>query len=140
MNIDVFEVTVDGHRATQRTVGKGRDLRGKEIDVESIATYHGPAIQFTHLGWAYDMVLINAHTPIDDNELILRFGVALRPGVGVELPPQILQANIAAARDGYFQDVRIWEHKRWRERPILADGDGPIAKIRSWHRSFFAAP
>lgn len=140
MSIDEFEVTIDGHRATQRTVGKGRNLRGEPIDVETIATYHGPAIQYTRLGWAFDMVLINAHTPIDDDELILRFGVSLRAGAGVELPRELIEAHVAAARDGYFQDVRIWEHKRWRDRPLLADGDGPIGKIRRWHRSFFTVP
>lgn len=138
MHIDVFEVTVDGPRATQRTVGKGVNLRGDVIDVETVATYHGPAIQYTHLGWAYDMVLINAHTPIDHDRLLLRFGVSLRAGVGVELPREVIEAHVAAARDGYFQDVRIWEHKRWRDRPALVDGDGPIGTIRKWHRAFFA--
>jgi 3-ketosteroid 9alpha-monooxygenase subunit A len=45
---------------------------------------------------------------------------------------------VAAARDGYFQDVAIWEHKRWRDKPLLVDGDGPIGEIRKWYQSFFA--
>ena len=36
------------------------------------------------------------------------------------------QTRTHAARDGYFEDVAIWENKCWRDRPILADGDGPI--------------
>ena len=47
---------------------------------------------------------------------------------------------MAAARDGYFEDVAIWENKRWRDRPILADGDGPIGELRSWFAQFFEAP
>lgn len=135
--IDDFKVIVDGPRATQHSVGRGRNLKGEPIPVVSVATYHGPAIQFTRLAWAYDMVLINAHIPIEENKLLLRFGVTLKAGVGVTLPPQVLEAHVAAARDGYFQDVAIWENKCWRDHPIFADGDGPIGEIRKWYASFY---
>lgn len=134
--IDVFEVTIDGPRATQRTVGKGRNLNGEKIDVESVATYHGPAVQFTRLAWAYPMFLVNAHIPIDENRLLLRFGVALRAGEGVTLPRAVIDAHVASARNGYFQDVAIWENKCWRDRPALVEGDGPIAKVRRWYAAF----
>ncbi|MCZ6807504.1 MAG: Rieske 2Fe-2S domain-containing protein [Deltaproteobacteria bacterium] len=136
--IDQFEMIIDGPRATQRTIGRGGTLDGKPISVETVATYHGPAVQFTHLMWAYDMVLINAHVPIDEENLILRFGVMLYTGEGVELDRNVILTHMAAARDGYFQDVAIWEHKRWRDKPLLADGDGPIGEIRKWYQSFFA--
>jgi 3-ketosteroid 9alpha-monooxygenase subunit A len=135
--IDDFKVIFDGPRATQRSVGRGRNLKGEPIPVESIATYHGPAIQFTRLAWAYDMVLINAHVPIEEDKLLLRFGVTLRAGEDVTLPPAVLEAHIAAARNGYFEDVAIWENKRWRDQPLFADGDGPIGEVRKWYTSFF---
>ena len=135
--IDDFEMIIDGPRATQRTLGRGMNLRGKPIPVRTVATYHGPAVQITRLGWAYDMVLINSHVPIDAETLVLRFGVSLKAGVGVTMDPRILDAHVAAARDGYFQDVAIWEHKRWRDRPVLVAEDGPIGRLRQWYRSFF---
>ncbi|MCA9531734.1 MAG: Rieske (2Fe-2S) protein [Myxococcales bacterium] len=135
--IDDFEMIVDGPRVTQRTVGRGTNLKGERIPVHTVATYHGPAVQFTRLAWAFDMLLINAHLPIDEATLLLRFGVSLRAGEGVELPREVIDAHVAAARDGYFQDVAIWEHKRWRDRPTLADGDGPIGALRRWHRTFY---
>ena len=117
--IDDFKVIIDGPRATQRSLGRGHNLKGEPIPVVSVATYHGPAIQFTHLEWAYDMVLINAHIPIEENKLLLRFGVILKAGEGVTLPPAVLEAHVAAARNGYFEDVAIWENKRWRDQPDL---------------------
>ena len=135
--IDDFQVTIDGPRATQRSIGRGHNLKNEPIPVVSVATYHGPAIQLTRLQWAYDMVLINAHIPIEENKLLLRFGVMLKAGVGVTLPPEVLDAHIAAARDGYFEDVAIWENKRWRDNPIFADGDGPIGEVRKWYSTFF---
>jgi 3-ketosteroid 9alpha-monooxygenase subunit A len=136
--IDDFKVIIDGPRATQHSIGRGHNLKNEPIPVVSVATYHGPAIQFTRLEWAYDMVLINAHIPIEENKLLLRFGVILKAGVGVTLPPGVLEAHIGAARDGYFEDVAIWENKRWRDKPIFADGDGPIGEVRKWYSGFFA--
>lgn len=138
--IDDFEVTIDGPRATQYSVGRGHNLKNEPIPVVSTATYHGPAVQLTRLQWAYDMVLVNTHIPIEENRLLLRFGVMLKAGDGVTLPPQVLEAHVAAARDGYFEDVAIWENKRWRDEPMLADGDGPIGKVRKWYDSFFEDP
>lgn len=135
--IDDFEVIIDGPRATQRTLGRGHNLKGEPIPVLSVATYHGPAIQFTRLEWAYDMVLINAHTPVEEDTLLLRFGVILKAGDGVTLPPEVLEAHVAAARNGYFEDVAIWENKRWRDKPLFVDGDGPIGEVRKWYASFF---
>jgi 3-ketosteroid 9alpha-monooxygenase subunit A len=135
--MDEFEVIIDGPRATQRTVGVGRNLRGEKIRVETVATNHGPAVQFTRLAWAFPMLLVNAHIPIDETRLLVRFAASLRAGEGVTLPPAVLEAHVASARDGYFQDVAIWENKRWRDRPLLVDGDGPIGTVRRWYASFF---
>ncbi len=136
--MDAFEVIIDGPRATQRTAGTGRNLKGEKIPVTSEATYHGPAVQLTRLAWAFPMVLINSHVPIDEERLLIRFAVSLRAGAGLTLPPAVIEAHVASARDGYFQDVAIWEHKLWRDRPLLADGDGPIMRVRRWYASFFA--
>ena len=135
--VDDFKMEVDGPRATQHTVGRGKNLKGEPIPVVTEATYHGPAVQFTRLKWAFDMVLINAHLPVEEKKLKLRFGVMLKAGVGVKLPKEVLESHVAAARDGYFQDVAIWENKQWRDSPVLVDGDGPIGELRRWYAGFY---
>lgn len=35
------------------------------------------------------------------------------------------------------QDFPIWEHKRFRAQPALAEGDGPIAEFRRWAAQFY---
>ena len=136
MVIDEFKVSFDGPRATQWTLGRGRNLKNEPIPVESTATYHGPAVQFTRLAWAFPMVLINAHIPIEEERLLLRFGVSLRAGEGVTLPTEVIDAHVASARDGYFEDVAIWENKLWRDKPLLIREDGPIWKVRKWYSNF----
>lgn len=53
-------------------------------------------------------------------------------------------ANDLLARavfDGFAHDVQqdfvIWQHKRYVQPPILAEGDGPVGKYRLWARQFY---
>jgi len=36
------------------------------------------------------------------------------------------------------QDIVIWEHKAYRERPVLCDGDGHFNIYRKWWKQFFS--
>ncbi len=36
-------------------------------------------------------------------------------------------------------DMTIWNNKKYRHRPLLCDGDGPILLFRKWFRQFYAA-
>jgi len=38
---------------------------------------------------------------------------------------------------GFEQDIAIWENKRYRTRPALCDGDGPLGRLRRWYRQFY---
>ena len=45
-----------------------------------------------------------------------------------------------ASREGrriLDQDLPIWESKKYRPRPILAEGEGPIATYRRWMEQFY---
>ena len=35
------------------------------------------------------------------------------------------------------QDFVIWQHKRYVQPPILAEGDGPIGRYRLWAKQFY---
>ena len=38
---------------------------------------------------------------------------------------------------GFHEDREIWEHKRWRDKPLLCAGDGPFNELRNWYRQFY---
>ena len=40
----------------------------------------------------------------------------------------------------FEEDRPIWENKRYREPPILCEGDGPIAYLRTWMKQFYTKP
>jgi hypothetical protein len=51
---------------------------------------------------------------------------------------RIAELNERITRAQFEQDVPIWEHKCYRARPALADGDGPIAEYRRWFAQFYS--
>ncbi|TAM12189.1 MAG: Rieske (2Fe-2S) protein [Nevskiaceae bacterium] len=37
-------------------------------------------------------------------------------------------------------DFMVWNHKKYRPKPLLCDGDGPILKFRKWFSQFYVEP
>jgi 3-ketosteroid 9alpha-monooxygenase subunit A len=152
-----FENIYDEHKATQIMRGKGASKR----DIETEATYYGPGYQVTRMQSIVASRLVNAHTPIDENSLHLWFGVMIQESdfsdeemeeintslerngllnkfkLTKENLAQVHQYLVASTTKGYHEDVAIWEHKLYRETPMLCDGDGPIPKLRRWYKQFY---
>lgn len=152
-----FSNEYDGHLATQRM----RGLTEFDSITETVATYYGPAYQITWMDSIFKSRLLNANTPIDGNTLHLWFGVMLKRepitpetqmllqmlfaqqdmALGTEISDEHLatvqQVYVDATRQGFDEDVAIWEHKLYRTDPVLCDGDGPLAKLRRWYSQFY---
>ena len=47
------------------------------------------------------------------------------------------QTYLDNVKAGFEDDLKIWEHKVYRDQPLLCDGDGPIGKMRRWYRQFY---
>ena len=137
-HIHEFENIYDGATATQLTKGVAYPLSGGEDHFEGDATYHGPSYMVHRMHGVLASIIINAHVPIDEERLELRFAVSLRmPREKAAKAKPFVDGYIDNLRGGYLQDVAIWENKCWRERPALCDGDGPIGKLRRWYRQFY---
>ena len=81
--------------------------------------------------------LINCHTPIDEHSLHLRFGVMLKKVGDGSRMDRYAQGYVKNLQEGFAQDRQIWEHKCWRDRPALCDGDGQFGALRRWYRQFY---
>ncbi len=132
-----FRNEFEGHVAVQHNEGIAYPLGGGEDRYKLTATYFGPAYMVTHMRGVLESMLINAHTPIGPNLLHLRFAVALKKDGGREPSAKFLARYVDNLRAGYLQDVAIWEHKVFRPRPVLCDGDGKIPALRKWYGKFF---
>ena len=150
--VTYFENIYTDTTATQIMRGQG-DLGTMQSD----ATYYGPGFQITEMTAVFESRLLNANTPIDENSIHLWFGVMLKkqeiqedirsllsqvyeyefPSTMDSQAAQII-ANVYCdrIRQGYYEDVQIWEHKVWRDAPNLCDGDGPLTKLRKWYAQF----
>lgn len=137
-------VTLDGHRRCTimdsqppavDDQGNVSEDEGEDARLESRSI--GPGQTYQKISRMFDTVLMGTITPIDDQNLHLRFSFSM-PKEQTEL--HTLYAH--GLRDEIVrqveQDIPIWEHKTYLESPILCDGDGPIAKYRKWFQQFYA--
>lgn len=76
-------------------------------------------------------------TPVDEARIELRVAAAMEALPDPGATDQLLGLLFAGFVADVEQDVPIWEHKRYLERPALAEGDGPIGAYRSWARQFY---
>jgi len=136
-DLETFENEFIDHIAIQRSTGVAHPVGGGDDRFKLTATYYGPAYQVTEMESFIPNRLINAHTPIDENTLHLRFGVMLKKVGSDEKMARYARGYIENLQDGFLQDVAIWENKVWRDRPTLCDGDGAIGALRRWYRQFY---
>lgn len=139
-HVNDFENIYEAHRATQISKGVAYPLGGGEDHFTLDATYHGPGYQVTEMDGFLESRLVNAHTPITregQGTLDLRFAVSIKRTGDKAKDELFARGYVDNLREGFLQDVRIWENKVYRERPILCDGDGPIGKLRRWYKQFY---
>lgn len=135
----VSSAEIDGpvFRAVQRTrVGTPRgDVDGR-IEIASFGLGFG-CTRFT--GVVETLVVISG-APIDEewSETTLRFQVK-RLG-SEDATRGVGRAFVAEIDRQFAQDIPIWENKAHWTRPVLCDGDGPIALLRRWAQQFYCEP
>ena len=86
-----------------------------------------------------DTLLVITGAPIDDelHETTIRFTVKKIDG-DEQTTRKVGEAFINEVNRQYTQDIPIWENKIYLSKPLLCDGDGPIALIRSYFQQFYA--
>lgn len=136
-NITRFENVFEDHKATQLAEGIAYPRPGQVDNFKITATYFGPGYQVSWMHGVLSSVLVNAHTPIDDNLLHLRFGVMIRDTGSAKRNEQFAGGYIENLTKGFLEDVSIWEHKVYRTSPLLLKNDGPIGKVRRWYGQFY---
>ena len=132
-NVPESELELDGHirRATQYV--RMSTPRG-EVDGQIKVEAHGMGCTITRFTGICETVLLLSHTPIDGALVDSRFSFTQRQadeGSGVAA------AVIREVVRQMNQDIPIWEHKRYLEKPMLCDGDGPIPEYRRWASQFY---
>ncbi|MNM78285.1 3-ketosteroid-9-alpha-monooxygenase oxygenase subunit [compost metagenome] len=141
--VDEFSNHFEAHMATQVMRGRSARLSG-DSELQTIATYYGPAYQITEMtgamnGQEIHSILLNCHVPIDQDSFTLRYGVLVKkiPGLSDEQNQAMAQAYVKQAQEAFYEDVAIWHSKTRVDNPLLCDGDGPVYQLRRWYEQFY---
>jgi nitrite reductase/ring-hydroxylating ferredoxin subunit len=137
MEVPESEVTVDGvwRRSLQRS--KMLTPRGP-VDGCIDANSFGFGCGFTRFTGICETVLMASTTPIDDEYCDVRFDFVQRKENGQAPKGGVGAAIIRDVVKQLGEDIPIWENKTYLERPVLCDGDGPIAEFRRWSAQFYS--
>jgi 3-Ketosteroid 9alpha-hydroxylase C-terminal domain len=83
------------------------------------------------------LIFMGASSPVDEGHSHQRWVFAYPRRLGDEMGLELIDRF---ARAGIYQDIPIWEHKKYREHPVLVKGDGEIAEYRRWVAQFYSPP
>jgi 3-ketosteroid 9alpha-monooxygenase subunit A len=70
----------------------------------------------------------------------VRFSFTVKKMGNDDVTRRVGGALIADIEKQMGEDKPIWENKVFMPRPILCDGDGPIALFRRWCQQFYTWP
>lgn len=114
-------------------------IAGPSTDLQLRAYNWGLGYCANYYNGAFATLSVTALTPVDDDTTELFHGVIGRlDGRSEEQARAELATQMDEQAEVVQQDFRIWENKRYRERPALCEGDGPIGTFRRWASQFYA--
>ena len=100
----------------------------------------GLGFSFVRYRGMFQTAIITGLTPIDEETTYFQTGIiGKKDGRTEEETVEILRAYMEDQSLAITQDFQIWENKKFRPRPMLCDGDGPIGEYRKWARQFYTA-
>lgn len=77
------------------------------------------------------------HTPIDEEHIEVTSMASMKKLSSGLMTRLLLRRAIREGGAAIDQDVPIWENKRYRAKPGLMEGEGPIMEYRRWASQFY---
>jgi 3-ketosteroid 9alpha-monooxygenase subunit A len=136
-NMPVSQAEVKGHilRVFSDT---GMETPQGHVDgsVESLS--YGFGIGFVRFKGLAETLLMSSVTPIDEDNVDVRFSFAVKKLGGRSITRGVGLAFINEVSRQLGQDIPIWENKIQLERPMITEGDGPVGLFRRWSKQFYS--
>ncbi len=136
-NVPQSEVQLDGPRMCVTSPAGMTTPRG-EVPGQIQSNNYGFGLGMVRFTGIVETLNIGCTTPIDDSTVELRFNFMVKKMGGMET--NVGKAFIKEVTRQVEQDIPIWENKVHLDRPLLCDGDGPIALFRRWSKQFYVWP
>ena len=128
-----WNIKYEGHRAHNIQNVNFRTPRGP-VSGAITASTNGPGQGGTRFTGLCETFLMGLTSPIDSSTAHVRFIFIQKKS---DEDNGIAKGLIRDIVKQFEEDKPIWEHKRYRQLPILCDGDGPIARFRKWYSQFY---
>lgn len=109
------------------------DVQHGSIDVHC----YGFGFGVTRFTGIVDTTVVVSGTAIDDEHVHNRLSFMVKKRESEEATAGLGRAFVAEISRQFDEDLPIWENKAHWRRPLLCDGDGPIATLRKWGEQFY---
>ena len=123
------------------TVGSGKraePLDGAHDSVDIRTDNYGLGVVVSRYNGFFDTLLHLAYTPIDEEHTRVAVGsIGSRTDRSGGSTEAVLAAYMEDVSGQIEVDRPIWEHKRYQDRPLLCEEDGPIPRYRRWASQFY---
>jgi phenylpropionate dioxygenase-like ring-hydroxylating dioxygenase large terminal subunit len=114
-----------------------------------VAKGYGPGLnvlEFTQNGVSATMISYTQPLTSEKSQMNMSFRHRVFPEGSQEqhIARKIIDHMIGAAEgeeSAGFESVDfvVWNHKKYRPKPLLCDGDGPVLQFRKWFKQFYVA-
>jgi hypothetical protein len=111
---------------------------GDEIQYGKVEiTAYGLGIGESRFRGIVDTTVVIGGTPIDHESVHQRMSFLVKKQDSEAATQGLGRAFAAEIARQFSEDIPIWENKQYSDRPVLCDGDGPIATLRTWSQQFY---
>jgi phenylpropionate dioxygenase-like ring-hydroxylating dioxygenase large terminal subunit len=136
------DIVIEKHRRTTDIKMMTRAMDGfseeeiGETQGHLISISIGPGQTVQHYDVFFKTTMMGTITPIDDQSIKLRFCFT-QPAAATPEQQEMATGVREMMVFQVGQDVPIWENKKYLNKPLLCDSDGPINKYRKWFSQFY---
>ena len=138
-NMPQSEASVDGSILRVYS-GAGMETPRGTVDGSIESLNYGFGLAVVRFKGIVETLNVATMTPIDADHVQLRFNFCVKKTAGADMARGVGKAFVAEVTRQLEQDIPIWENKIQYEKPLLCDGDGPIAIFRRWCTQFYSWP
>jgi 3-ketosteroid 9alpha-monooxygenase subunit A len=111
---------------------------GEAVPARIEARLCGPGVQVIRFSAIVEGLVYLCFTPVErSTDIDARMVVVVREMEDEGMTAMVGELVRQTVVQQFEEDVRIWRHKVFLARPVLAEGDGPVGRVRRWARQFY---
>ena len=127
---DHFEVAFDGHSMIVDQSIKVTAVADAGFEVQTRTTTCGPGIVAVEVREGpLDMLTFITQTPLESEMVEVTISFSMKALDDEQATESVSLLNAEVTNLQFTQDIPIFEHKIYRDRPMLTKADGPVAQL-----------